>query len=330
MTRLHSKFVALALAGAAMLYAAPSSAQNPSWPKSLTLGTASVGGVFFVYGQVWANIASDAVKVPINTRQTDGPNHNIILTDAKQIELGMTTMGVALQGWNGKGAWTQGRKFQNIRAIFPMYDTMFHFVTTKATGINSVADLAGKNVGVGPRAGTPGTYLPQMLEALNIKVAAIRNGGASDMASQLGDGLIDAFGFAAGLPFPAYAEIEATRPVTFFSFTKDQIATLKQRMPELSDATIPKGTYRTLTEDQPTVGVYNFAIAHKDLPDDLVYGIVKAVMENNQKMVQGHAAAKDTLPQNVTKNTFLPFHPGAVKYFREKGFKIDEKLVPKG
>lgn len=316
-----------ALAGA--LLAAPASAQNPNWPKSLTLGTASVGGVFFVYGQVWANIASDAIKVPISTRQTDGPNHNIILTDAKQIELGMTTMGVALQGWNGTGAWTQGRKFQNIRAIFPMYDTMFHFVSTKASGINAVEQLAGKNVGVGPRAGTPGTYIPQMLEALNIKVGAIRNGGASDMASQLGDGLIDAFGFAAGLPFPAYSELEATRPVTFYSFTRDQIATLKQKFPELSDATIPKGTYRTLTEDQPTVGVYNFAIAHKDLPDDLVYGIVKAVMENNAKMVQGHAAAKETLPQNVSKNTFLPFHPGAVRYFREKGIKIDDKLVPK-
>lgn len=329
MTGLRSKLAALALAGAAALYSGQSVAQGPNWPKSLTLGTASVGGVFFVYGQVWANIAAEAIKVPISTRQTDGPNHNIILTDSKQIELGMTTMGVALQGWNGSGSWTQGRKFQNIRAIFPMYDTMFHFVTTKSTGINSVADLAGKNVGVGPRAGTPGTYFPQMFEALGIKVGAIRNGGASDMASQLGDGLIDAFAFAAGLPFPAYSEIEATRPVTFFSFTKDQIATLKQKMPELSDATVPKGTYRTLAEDQPTVGVYNFAIAHKDLPDDLIYGIVKAVMENNPKMVQGHSAAKETLPQNVTKNTFLPFHPGAVKYFQEKGFKIDPKLIPK-
>ena len=211
-----------------------------------------------------------------------------------------------------------------------MYDTMFHFVTTKSTGINSVAQLAGKNVGVGPKAGTPGTYLPQMLEALGIKVAAIRNGGASDMASQLGDGLIDAFGFAAGIPFPAFSEIEAQREVTFFSFSKDEISTLKQKFPELSDAVVPKGTYRTLTEDQPTVGVYNFAIAHKDLPDDLVYGIVKAVMENNQRMVQGHSAAKETLPENVTKNTFLPFHPGAVKYFKEKGFQIDEKLIPKG
>jgi len=325
MKRFIAKLAVATLAGA--LFAAPALAQAP---KSLTLGTASVGGVFFVYGQVWANIAADAIKVPISTRQTDGPNHNIILTDTKQVELGMTTMGVALQAWNGQGAWTQGRKFQNIRAIFPMYDTSFHFVATQASGIKSVAQLAGKNVGVGPRAGTPGTYIPEMFEALGIKVGAIRNGGASDMASQLGDGLIDSFGFAAGLPFPAYSEIEAQRPVTFFSFSSAEIATLKQKMPELSDSVIPKGTYRTLTEDQPTVGVFNFAIAHKDVADDVVYGIVKAVMENNPRMVQGHAAAKETLPQNVNKNTFLPFHPGAVKYFREKGIQIPANLATGG
>jgi len=317
---LIAKFFAIAVAG--VLLAHPAAAQ----PKSLTLGTASVGGVFFVYGQVWANIAADAIKVPISTRQTDGPNHNIILTETKQVDLGMTTMGVALQAWKGEGAWTQGRKFNSIRAIFPMYDTMFHFVSLQKSGIKSVAQLAGKNVGVGPRAGTPGTYVPLMLEALGIKVGAIRNGGASDMTSQLGDGLLDSFGFAAGLPFPAYSEAEASNPVNFYAFTKDQIATLKQKMPELSDAVIPKGTYKTLTEDQPTVGVFNFAIAHKDVSADLVYGIVKAVMENNPRMVQGHSAAKETLPANVTKNTFLPFHPGAVRYFEEKGFKIPADL----
>lgn len=312
-----------ALAAFAAVAATPVSAQTP---RSMTLGTASVGGVFFVYGQVWANIASDAIKIPINTRQTDGPNHNIILTETKQIDLGMTTMGVALQGWRGDAAWTQGRKFNNIRAMFPMYDTMFHFVATQKSGIKSVEQLAGKNLGVGPRAGTPGTYLPLMMEALGIKVSAIRNGGASDMTSQLGDGLIDSFGFAAGLPFPAFSEAEASNPVTFFTFSAPQIATLKQKMPELSDAVIPKGTYRTLTEDQPTVGVFNFAIAHKDVSADIVYGIVKAVMENNPRMVQGHAAAKETLPENISKNTFLPFHPGAVRYFEEKGFKIRPDL----
>ena len=319
-----AKLAAVAVVG--LLAAAPAQAQNPNWPKSMTMGTAAIGGVFAVYGQVWGNIAADAVKVPISTRQTDGPNHNVILIHGKQVELGMTTMGIALQGWNGTGSWTQGRKFNDIRAIFPMYDTMFHFVAMQKSGIKSVQQLAGKSLGVGPRAGTPGTYIPQMMEALGIKVANIRNGSGSDMTSQLGDGLLDTFGFAAGLPFPAFSEAEASGAVSFFGFSPQEVTTLKQKFPELSDATVPKGTYKTLTEDQKTLGVYNFAIAHKDLPADLIYGIVKAVMENNPRMVQGHAAAKETLPQNVDKNTFLPFHPGAVRYFEEKGFKISNNL----
>lgn len=99
-------------------------------------------------------------------------------------------------------------------------------------------------------------------------------------------------------------------------------------MPELSDSTIPKGTYKQQAEDHKTVGVYNFAIAHKDLPESLVYAITKAVLENNPEMVKGHAAAKETLTENWDRNTFLPFHPGTVKYLQEKGIKVPDKLLP--
>ena len=319
------RLLCVALLGAVL--ATPAAAQKANWPKSLTLGTASVGGTFFIYGQVWATLAGDTIGVPISTQQTQGPNQNIILVDSKQVELGMTTMGIALQAWKGEGAWTQGKKFQNIRALFPMYDTPFHFITTDKTGIKSVKDLNGRSVGVGPRAGTPGTYFPMMFEALGVKPSAIRYGGASDMGGQLGDGLLDAFPFAAGLPISAYSEIEAQRGVVFFGFTKDEIKTLTTKFPELAETKIPAGTYKTLKEDQPTVGVFNFAIAHKDLPDDLAYAIVKAVMDNNEHMKQGHAAAIETVPANAAKNTFLPFHPGAAKYFREKGIAIPENLV---
>lgn len=311
-----------ALAAAAALAAPwPLRAQpRANWPKSLTLGTASVGGTYFIYGG-WSQLAGEKTGVNISTRQTQGPNQNIILTDSREIELGMTTMGVALQAWEGTEKWTNGKKFRNIRALFPMYDTPFHFIALKKSGITSVRQLAGRNVGVGPRAGTPGTYFPLMFDALGIK-ATIRNGQASDMASQLQDGIIDCFAFAAGTPISAYSEIEATNPATFFTFTADEIRTLKGKFPELSDSLIPRGSYKSLTEDHATVGLFNFAIAHKDLPDDLVYAIVKAVMDDNAAMVKIHAAAKETVPQNAVRNGFLPFHPGAARYFEEKGIKL--------
>lgn len=295
-------------------------------PKSLTLGTASVGGTYFIYGGVVATLLTEKIGINVSTQQTQGPNQNVILLNSKQIELGMTTMGIALQAWNGSAPWTQGKKFNDIRALFPMYDTPFHVVVTEKSGIKSLAELNGKTVGVGPKAGTPGTYVPAMFDALGMKVT-IRNGQGSDMASQLGDGLIDAFFFAAGLPISAFSEIEAQRPVRYFAFTDEQMKKLQAAMPELSPAVIPKGTYKTLNEDQKTLGVYNFFIAHKDLDDDTAYKVTKAVLENNDAMVKGHASAKETVIQNWDRNSFLPFHPGAVKYYKEKGITIPGNLA---
>lgn len=314
--------VAVFAAGTAVAQPKP----NPNWPKTLTLGTASVGGTYFVYGQVWASLVNEKIGTQISTQQTQGPNQNIILTDARQVDLGMTTMGVALQAWEGKGDWTKGKKYSNIRATFPMYDTPFHFIALEKSGIKAVKDLEGKRSGIGPRAGTCGTYFPLMFKALGINTT-IRNGQASDMAANLQDGLIDAFPFCAGVPIAAFSELETTNKVRFFTYTDEEIKKLKAALPELSDSVIPKGTYKQLTEDHKTVGVFNFGIAHKDLPDDLVYAITKAVLENNAQMAKGHAAAKETVVQNWNRNTFLPFHRGAVRYYKEKGINVPDKLV---
>jgi TRAP transporter TAXI family solute receptor len=311
---------AIVVAGS-LLVAASAIAQTP---KSLTVGTASVGGTYFIYGGVVANLLSEKLGINVSTQQTQGPNQNVILAQDGRIELGMTTMGVALHAWNGTG-WAK-KKHNNIRALFPMYDTPFHFVTNENSGVQSVQDLNGKNVGVGPKAGTPGTYFPMIFETLNVK-PNVRFGGASDMAGQLGDGLLDVFAFGAGLPISAFSELEAQRPVRFFGFTDQQVAMLTQKMPELSPAVIPKGTYKSMKEDHKTVGMYNFFIAHKDLPDDVAYNIVKTVLENNPRMVQGHNAATETVAANVDKNTFLPFHPGALRYYKEKGIKVSEKVA---
>ncbi len=300
--------------------------RDPSWPKSLTLGTASVGGTYAVYGQAWAALVGEKIGTSISTQQTQGPNQNLLLVQNKEIELGMTTMGVALQAWNGQGDWTRGKAMRDIRALFPMYDTPFQIVALRKSGIASVQQLAGKRVGVGPRAGTPGTYYPLMFQALGVPVT-IRNGQGSDMASQLADGLIDAYAFAAGLPVASFSEVEAANPATFFTFTADEIDKLRKAFPELSPAEIPAGTYRSQATAQATVGLFNFAVIHREMPDSLAYAIVKAVHENQEAMVRGHAAARESVPDNVAKNTFLPFHPGAARYYRERGVNIPANLV---
>ncbi|HEV1992189.1 MAG TPA: TAXI family TRAP transporter solute-binding subunit, partial [Candidatus Dormibacteraeota bacterium] len=139
-----------------LAFATTAVAQNPrpDWPKSLTVGTASPGGVYYVYGEALAQILTEKLGIAVNPLPTQGPVHNVKLVDSGGAQLGMITMGVGLQGWNGTGDWTSGKKFRNMRALFPMYDTPFQAVVLRRSGITTVAQLDKKRFGIGPRAGT--------------------------------------------------------------------------------------------------------------------------------------------------------------------------------
>lgn len=251
---------------------------------------------------------------------------NIVLLEAGQVQLGMVTMGPALQGWNGTGEWTKGKKYRAQRALFPMYDTPFHLVVGRDSGIRSVADMAGKRIGVGPRGGTAGTYYPAVFKVLNVS-PAVRSGAWDEIGTQLQNNQLDISGYALGVPFPVLVKLEKEMQLQSVAFTADEIATLRKAMPELSTSVIPAGTYASLKADYQTVGMYNFAVAHKDLPDDLVYAIVKAVFGNHDRLVAIHSSAKETLAANVSRNGFLPFHPGAMRYYREIGVALPDTLV---
>ena len=306
---------------AAIAGGAPASAEA----AKLTLGTARPGGTYVIYGGFVARLIAQEAKVPVVTRETDGPNDNIVLLSEKKIDLGMTTMGIANQAWNASAAWTKGKKFREIRALFPMYDTPFHFVVLEKSDIRSVKDMAGRKVGVGPKAGTPGTYFPLMFKAIGVN-ADVQFGGASAMADQLIDGKLDAFAFAAGLPIDAFSMIEDERTVRFIRYSDAEIAAIRKAYPELTEALIPKTTYRQLEGDHRTLGTFNFFIVHMDMIDSLAYRITKTVLEQSGMIVKGHASAKETVLTNWDRNTFLPYHPGALKYFAEKGIKVPAHL----
>jgi hypothetical protein len=301
-------------------------AQNADWPKSLTLATASPGGVYYVYGEAMTQVLTESLKITVNHLPTQGPVHNVKLVESGDAQLGMITMGVGLQGWNGTGDWVGGQRYRKMRALFPMYDTTFQFVALRRSGITSVAQFDKKNIGVGPRAGTGGTYVPAILAAIGIS-ATIGNGSFASAASDLLEGRYDALVMASGVPFPALKQAEAKEPLVFISLTLEQTDAIRKAMPELSTSQIGSGIYTSLDKAYTTLGVYNFAIGRADLPDDLVYQLVKAIFENQPRLVKANAAAGDTLPKNVDKNTFLPFHPGAIRYYREIGIKIPDALV---
>lgn len=318
---------AFGLTTAGLLRGAQAQPRNASWPRALNMGTAAPGGTYALYGPAWGQLVQEATGVNISYRTTQGPNQNIILVQRREVEIGMATMGVALQAWNGQGDWTQGNRFRDIRALFPMYDTPFHGIALKRSGITQMSQLAGKNIGVGPRGGTPGTYFPQIMNTLGYRPGAVRFGSGADMSGQLQDGLLDAFLFASGVPVPAFSEAETQSEVNFLDFTAAEVTKLTQAFPELAAGTLPASTYRTAGRELRVVGMYNFAIGHKSLPEDLAYEIVKAVLGQNARLKQAIAAGAETLAANAGKNSFLPYHPGAARYLREAGQTIPDNLV---
>jgi len=324
MNSIVKTMVALAT-GAALVTGAAMAQDRTGWPRDLTVGTASQGGVYFVYGNGLAGYIGEALGVNSSGEVTGGPVQNVTLVQMKEHNIGLVTMGPMYEAWTGKSELAPGLPHTDVRALFPMYETPFQGIAMRSSGISSVSDLAGKRVSVGPAGGTPGTYWPRFLEALGVS-ARLSNTGAADAASQLKDGLIDAFVFAAGVPIGAFSQLAAEADVVTFAFSPEEHAKLLEAFPEVSAFTIPGGSYSVQPDDQQSVAMWNFAVANRDMPETLAYEITKLVLENNPRMVQIHSAARATLIENWDKNGFLPYHPGAVRYYEEKGITLPDNL----
>lgn len=299
---------------------------RPGWPKQMTMGSASIGGVYFVWGGGWAKVISEKIGIPTNVEVTGGPVHNIQLVSAKQPDLGMVTNAPAWEGWHGKG-WAKGQTYRDIRALFPMYSSGVHWYALEASGIKTMKDFQGKSVGVGPVGGTPGTYLPLFIEAVGVKPRLVVNAGYSDIASQLADKLLDAAGWIGGLPLPSLLELEASHKMHVFGFTDEEAKKICDAHPYFAPYTIKAGTYKSLTKDIEGLAVFNFSICHKDMPEDLAYELVKTAFENKQMLVEAHKAAQEMEIEQV-KYTVIPFHKGAIRYYKEKGITMPDQFIP--
>jgi len=319
------KLATVGVAVAAMASGAALAQDRSDWPESITVGTASQGGTYFIYGSGWANLVQEKLGINASAEVTGGPVQNATLVQTGDLDFAMVTMGPAYEAWTGQSPLVPGLPHKDLRAMFPMYQTPFHCIALTGSGITSVADMDGKVVGVGPAGGTPGTYWPRFLETLGID-AEERNGGASDLATQLQDGLLDAFCFAAGIPLSAFSQVEAQNDAVIFSFNDEQRQQILDAYPSVAPFTIPAKTYQSTDSDVQTVAMWNFAITHANTPASLVYEIMETVLGNHDRMMEIHKASRNTLPENYVNNGFLPFHAGAVKWYEEHGFDIPDDL----
>jgi hypothetical protein len=324
------KLTALALTTALTTTGVFAQDDRAGWPESFTVGTASQGGTFFAYGSGWANLVAEELGISGGAEVTGGPMQNMALVHTGEAQMGMTTMGPAAESLAGTNPIAPGLQMTGACAMFPMYQTPFSVTALSSSGITSIAEIpAGARIGFGPAGSTSDTYFPAMLETLGVEFDR-RNGGWDDLGSQLQDGLLDVIAFAAGVPVPAVSQLEVQTDVNIIEFTEDEQAQIIAAFP-VSGFTIGADTYTTLTADARSVSMWNFAIANCDLPESFVYAVVDTVMSDNERMVNIHAAARSTTPDNWDKNTVMMWHPGAARWFTENaGATIDAAMINGG
>jgi len=306
----------------------PLAADKAGWPKGVTIGAAPVGGTYYIWAGGYAKLLHDKMGIPGNVEVTGGPVHNTQLVDLKKLDFGMVTAGPVWEGFHGEG-WAKGKKHQNVRVIFPMYTTYFQMYSLSKSGIKSILDLNGKSVGVGPVGGTPATYWPIIFETGGIKAGRMVNAGSADLNSQLKDGMLDANGQSVGLPWVTITEIETTHDVNAYGVPANVADNFVKKYPYFSKGVIPKGTYKSNKDkDIETLTVWNFMTVHKDTPDDFVYAVLDATFKNVDILIATHPSASETKAENIVFSP-VPLHPGAVKYYKEKGIKLPDQLLAK-
>jgi hypothetical protein len=302
--------------GLAALGATPALSQTPA---RVTLMTAGDGSAFLPYGQGIAKfLASRGINIEV--RKSAGSNENLSAVDASAGIIGAAFMGSAYDAVNGSG-WAAGHKHENLRALFPMYETSFQVAALRKNAIRALADLDGKKVGVGPANGPAEGFFRAAAAAARINPIVV-NGDPGKLAKLVVSGEIDALWQGAVIPIPSLSEVANQADAVVFGLSDLEVAAMLAAFPQLSATAIPAGSYKGQTAEIRSVSAWNFVVANKDLPIDQAYAITKAVLSAADPKSDIYPATAGTLAGNATKNRIMPFHPGALRFYAEAGIKL--------
>ncbi|OOG43826.1 TAXI family TRAP transporter solute-binding subunit [Polaromonas sp. A23] len=298
------------------------SCATPSTPRvAMEMGTAGAGGAFSPYGEAFAKVVATNSHVDIKPRVTKGSNENIDLMVAGTTALGLVNLGPALDAMTGKGAWSS-KPVTGLRAIAPMYETPFHLVALRSSGISTLGGLAGKRVGAGPKGGPGEIFLAGLLAETGVS-ATLVNGDPADHGRQLLAREIDALWIGAGTPVPVIKGIADQHDATVFGLTAQEVSAFRKRFPYAAPNTIGALTYRGQTTPVQTVAIWNFVVGRADLPEREVKAIALAAMKNHKEMAALFGPAFATQAGNAQANGVMPFHPGALAALRELGVLLN-------
>jgi len=299
--------------------AQPPAAAND--PKQLIIATGGTGGTYYPLGGGMADQITKNVGVTATAQSTGASAENMRLIRDQGADIAFTQSDIAEYANKGTAMFEQDGKIEAFQAIGALYNETIQIVVSPDSGISTVADLKGKRVSVGaPGSGTE-KNAEQILEAYGLKFEDIQLQRLSfaDSAKAIQDGQLDAAFQTAGTPTAAITELAATKGVKIIPIDADKIDAIIAKYPFYTKTTIPGNTYQTVSEEVTTVAVKSMLVVRSDLSEDLVYKVTKAIYENLDKL--GHAKAKEIKLENALSGVSLPVHPGAKKFFDEKGVK---------
>jgi len=208
-----------------------------------------------------------------------------------------------------------------MAAVAVLYPELVHIVVRGDLDIKSFSGLRGKKIGVGaPGSGTEANFR-QLLDAHKMTQDDVSTQYLSfaESADQFKDRRIDAFMVTGGVPTAAIMDVATQRDIKILPIDDTMISIMANKYPFLSAAVIPANSYKGVTADVKTVAVNAVLIAHPKLSTDVVYNLTKALFENQTELAAAHAKGKVLSLQGAATGVSIPFHPGAAKYYKEKG-----------
>ncbi|MDR1649569.1 MAG: TAXI family TRAP transporter solute-binding subunit, partial [Synergistaceae bacterium] len=299
----------------AVLFAAAAEAKT-----FLSIATGGVAGVYYPLGGGLAQVLTKHVPdVEVTAESGNASAANINLIAAGEVTMALVQNDVSFRAVQGAKPFKAPVK--NLRMIASLYPEHVQCVTAKASGVKTISDLKGKRVSVGAPGSGVADSLSAILPVANIKYADMDTDflDFANTAERIQDGQLDAGFVLAGYPTAAIMALAAQKEIDLVSFEDDLLDRLVKEYPFFTKDVIPAGTYTGVAHDTPTPAVMAVLVCDSALPDDLVYGITKAIFENLDELKPVHDKAKLIALDKALEAASINVHPGAAKYYKEKG-----------
>jgi TRAP transporter TAXI family solute receptor len=318
-------FAISALAVSAAVIAGAALAQQG---LNIAIATGGTGGVYYPLGGGMANVLSKHVPgMQASARVTGGSVDNLKLIGSQQSEVALVMVDAALDALKGEDKF-KGTPV-DVRTLMVLYPNRMHVVSMEGTGVEKMSDLKGKRVSTGSPGSATEVMAFRVIEAAGLdkdKDMRRERLGVAESVNALKDRKIDAFFWVGGLPTAAVTDLGATPNVKIKMIDHaDTVDKMNKKYDNLYTAgVIPAKTYPGQDKDNPIAVVQNILVANAKMSDKVAYDIVKTFIERRDELVAVHAEAESIKLENQSpKNSPIPWHPGAVKYFSENGLKMN-------